>query len=534
MFDRVAAYRRLAWGLREFLKKPLTLEQSYEIIKQGLQNREQNLLAIVKKAIYDNEDSSYLKLLRQAGCEYADFEKMVHSEGIDHTLYQLREEGVYLSHEEFKGEKEVVRGGQAFKFGESDFNNPFLVKHFEIRSSSSRSSGTRVTANFDRYYYQAAQNAVAFDMHGILGSPVLVWQPILPSSAGLPTMLRSIKMGSTPIRWFSQVESRAIKPSLTKRLATYYIVYASRLFGTAFPTPEHVSLEQASKVADYMAEVLKKGKGCVLWTPPSSAVRICQVSKQRQLDLSGATFVIAGEPLTEAKMKEIKVVGANAISMYAIAEMGIIGYGCAGQTAAPDDIHLLKDSHAVIQHRRETPFGGSSVDAFLFTTLLHKAPKILLNVESGDYGVIETRQCGCKVMDLGLTDHIYNIRSFNKLTGEGMTFVGTDILRIIEEMLPAKYGGASTDYQMVEEEDEKGRTRLIILVSPEVGEIDERQLVQTVISELSKGNDVRRMMAEMWSQADMLQVKRQRPFITAAGKLLPLYIQRTKSLTKTP
>jgi hypothetical protein len=528
LFGQAGMYWRLAWGLRKFLREPITLEQSREIIRQRLQNREQNLLAMVKRAIYDNEASPYLKLLKWAGCEYGDFEKMVRSDGIEPALRKIYEAGVYISIEEFKGKKEVIRGGKVFTFKESDFDNPFLVRHFEASSGASRSAGTRVMINFDRYYYNAAHNAVTFAAHGIFGSPIVLWMPTFPSAAGLVALLYLAKMGNLPVRWFSPVEARTIKPSLAKRLATYYAVYAGRLFGAAFPKPEYVDLEQAYKVADCLAEVLKRGQGCVLWTYSNSAVRVCQASRQRQLDLSGTTFVLGGEPLTGAKMKEIRVVGANAVSAYITAEIGIIGFGCAGQTTASDDIHLFKGSHAVIQHRREVPFSGASVNAFLFTSLLHKAPKMLLNVESGDYGVIETRQCGCKLGELGLTDHIYNIRSFDKLTGEGMSFVGTDILRIIEEVLPAKFGGASTDYQMVEEEDERGRTRLTILVSPEVGEIDEGELVQTVLSELSRGNDTQRMMTEIWSQAEMLRVKRRRPLVTAAGKLLPLHIQRAK------
>ena len=154
-------------------------------------------------------------------------------------------------------------------------------------------------------------------------------------------------------------------------------------------------------------------------------------------------------------------------------------------------------------------------------------------MESGDYGVIEKRRCGCPLEELGLEQHIYNIRSFDKLTGEGMTFVGTDILRIIEEVLPAQFGGASTDYQMVEEEDERGYTSLSLSVSPEVGAIDEDELIKTVLTELSKGNDTQRMMTQIWSQARMLRVKRQRPPITAAGKLLPLHIQKAKKPSKT-
>jgi hypothetical protein len=528
LFSQLAAYWRLGWGLRGFLREPITLEQSREIIRQGLQNREQNLLAVVKRVIYANAASPYLKLLELAGCEYGDFEKMVLSDGIESSLRKIYEAGVYITTDEFKGKKEAVRSGKSFRFKESDFDNPFLAGSLKASSSASRSAGTRVTISIDRYYYYAAHDMIVSGAHGILGSPVLVWMPILPSLAGLPTMLRLIKMGNPPLRWFSQVEARTIKPSLTKRLATYYAVYASRLFGASFAKPEYVSLDQADKVAAGMVELLERGRGCVLWTIPSSAVRVCQVAVEGQLDLAGATFAVAGEPLTEAKVKEIRAVGAKAINMYAAAETGVVGFGCAGQTAASDDIHLLKDLHAVIQYRRETPFGGAPVDAFLFTTLLSKVPKILLNVESGDYGVIESRQCGCEVGELGLTDHLYNLRSFDKLTGEGMSFVGADLLRVIEEVLPARFGGASTDYQMMEEE-EQGYTRLALLVSPEVGEIDEAELVQAVLAELSKGKDTQRMMAEMWSQAETLRVKRARPFITAAGKLLPLHIQKLKT-----
>ena len=196
--------------------------------------------------------------------------------------------------------------------------------------------------------------------------------------------------------------------------------------------------------------------------------------------------------------------------------------------SAADDVHLLKDSQALIQHRREVPFAKASVDAFLFTSFLPRATKILLNVECGDYGVVETRRCGCKLEELGFTEHIYNIRGFDKLTGEGMTFIGTDLLRVIEEVLPAKFGGTSTDYQMVEEEDRKGQTRLTIVASPEVGVIDDDEFIQTVLTELRKGRSGQRMMANMWSQAKTLRVKRMSPHTTARGKLLPLHIQKCK------
>jgi hypothetical protein len=528
-FSDVLKYSRLAFNLRGFLSSTIGVEESKQIISAGLLNRERNFLNMVQKGIYQNPTSPYIKLLQMAGCEFGDIESLVNKEGIEVTLKKLLADGVYLSWEEFKGMKEVVRGDRHFQFKDTDFDNPFLVRGLENSSSASRSAGTTIMMNFDRSTYHATHNAVTFAAHGIWGRPIIIWMPILPSGAGLAATFWLAKTGNLPVKWFSPLQSKTIKPALAKRLATYYAVYASRFFGVAFPKPEYVSFEQAYKVADCLAEVLKKGQGCVLWTFANSAVRVSQAAMEKKLNLSEVTFIVGGEPLTPAKAREIEASGAKAVSVYVVVEVGLIGFGCAGQTVASDDVHHCKDLHAVIQHRREISTGTASVDAFLFTSLLSKAPKIMLNVESGDYGVMETRHCGCGLEELGLTDHIYNIRSVDKLTGEGMTFIGTDLLRIMEEVLPGQFGGRSADYQMVEEENKRGYTSLSVLVSPEVGEIDEGKLVKTILAELSKGKDTQRMMAEMWSQGKVLQVKRRRPFVTAAGKLLPLHIQVAKA-----
>jgi phenylacetate-coenzyme A ligase PaaK-like adenylate-forming protein len=231
-----------------------------------------------------------------------------------------------------------------------------------------------------------------------------------------------------------------------------------------------------------------------------------------------------GEPLTPSKAAEIRLAGATAVNMYASSEVGTIGYGCAGATRVCDDIHILEGSQAVIQYERTTPFGGGSVQSLLFTSLHERAAKILVNVESGDYGVLDTRECGCMFGELGLKRHLHTIRSFDKLTGQGMTFVGTDIVRIIEEVLPARFGGVSTDYQMVELEDVGGQTRLDVIVGLNVGVVDEAQVVDLVLDELSKGSDTNRMMAAVWRERQVLRVRRENPHLTSGGKLLSLHI----------
>jgi hypothetical protein len=527
VLDQTKMYWRFAWGLRGFLKEPITLEQCRETIRQRLQNRETNLVLLVKRAIYDNKTSPYLKLLEMAGCEYGDFEKLVKSEGIEPSLKKLAGEGVYISIEEFKGKKDISRGGQVFRFKEREFDNPLLSGHFEARSGGSRSSGTRTIYDYDHLKANLTTYRIAmFDAYNALNTPFAIWAPIMPGG-GPPLVLSITKTGKEPIRWFSPVEKRSFKPSFKNRMGTNFIVYTGRFFGAKLPAPEYVSMDDAWIVAEFIYQVIQQKGSCCLHSYPSLAIRICQTAREKGISLAGAIFFCGGEPITEAKRKEVNSVGAVICPIYVFMEGGFIGAGCLSP-AASDDVHFFKDSFALVQHLREVPHAAASIPAFLFSTLLPSAPKILLNVESGDWGVITARKCGCKFENYGLTDHLYNIRGFDKLTGEGMTFIGTDLVRIIEEVLPGKFGGASTDYQMVEEEDETGHTHMNILVSPELGAIDDSDLINTVLSEISKGMDTKRMMAGVWAQAGTLRVKHLKPFTTARGKLMPLHIQQLK------
>ncbi len=524
--NQVVAYIRTAWSLRAFLREPSTAERGREHIARTLRDRGQSLLRVVKSEVYDNPSSPYLPLLRFAGCEYGDLERMVRSDGVEPALRCLYEAGVYLSNEEFKGRQPVVRGGRTFTFSPDSLTSRFVKGTLQTSTGGSRGPAVSTMLRFDRVAFVSLSYAVVFSAHRLQGLPTLLWMPILPSGAGLTHLLQLCKMRVPPERWFSPVAATRIKPALSKRLATLYVVHAGRLFGARIPSPEYVSGEQVHVVAECLRDTVRRRRGCVVACSPSSAVRACQASRAAGFDLHGVTFVAGGEPLTPAKTAEIRSAGADVINLYAFTEGGIVGFGCAGEKHACDDIHLQQGSLAVIQHVRNTSFGGGSVGAFLFTSLLHRPARVLLNVENGDYGVLETRECGCELGSLGLTQHLHTIRSFDKLTGEGMTFVGTDLVRVIEEVLPSQFGGASTDYQMVEIEDADGRTRLDVLVSPDVGAVDGDEVVRVILAELSKGGDTRRMMAEVWRQGQVLRVKRERPHLTAGGKLLSLHVMK--------
>ncbi|NLE94845.1 MAG: hypothetical protein GX600_04050 [Dehalococcoidia bacterium] len=518
-------YWRFAAGLRGFLRQPLTLERSRTIIEQRLVTREQSFLFILSCAVYTNRESPYYKLLNAAGCDFGDVATVVESEGLEGALKKLCDAGVYMSIEEFKGKQEIVRGSTRFSFRSGAFDNPLLLRQFEGTTGGSRGVGGRTFFDFDHIAYdQAAYQMCLLDAYGLLDAPVVLWRPIAPGG-GPRKVLEYVKMGKTPERWFSPIQSADIRPSVKSRLATAYIVHMSRLCGAHIPSPEYVSLDDAVRVARSIGGLIAERGSCWVNTGVSQAVRVCQAAREDGLRLDGTVFLAGGEPVTEVKRREIESSGARVCPRYVFVEAGYAGLGCLHNDTS-DDVHLLKDSLALIQRRREVPHAGVSVDALLFTTLCATAPKILFNVETGDYATVERRRCGCYLEKMGLPDHLSDIRSFEKLTSHGMTFLGSNLIDVIERVLPSKYGGSSIDYQMLEEEDEAGQTHLYVLVSPDVGEIDEHGLIDTVLGKLAEGEDTHRMMTHVWLESNTVRVRRTRPVTTARGKLLPLHIQK--------
>jgi hypothetical protein len=522
--SHIQKYFQAFFGLRNFLRDTLTLEQCKEIVKIRLEQRDKIFIDIVKREIYGNDRSPYLKLLELAGCEFDDFKSSVIKNGIEKTLETLRQSGVFLTYDEFKGRKEVVRGGKTFKFEQSDFNNSSIYHHLTIKTGGTTGPGVEGTVDFNSYSQTAVDRAILYEIYNLWGVPIAIWFPTLPGCAGIGHLLHSTKIGKVPVKWFSQINSKDMKSSFKYKLQTNGVIYSGRLFGTKFPKPEVVDLNNAVRVAKWVVQMIRDYSGCCIATYPSSAIRVCQAANKEGLDISGTKFIVAGEPVTPVRLNEIKSVGAKAILFYAFAEGGTIGYGCANPIH-DDEVHILSDCISFIQHKRKIQKTDLNIDAFLFTSLLPTARKILLNIEIGDYGIVEYRKCNCGFDKLGYNIHLHNIRSFEKLTSEGMNIAGIHLIKIIEEILPSKYGGDSTDYQILEDEDERGITRVNIIVSPIVGDIDEKDLLRTILSELNSGNN-NTFLPEIFSQSDTLCVKRIRPISTEMGKILPLNIRR--------
>ena len=109
------------------------------------------------------------------------------------------------------------------------------------------------------------------------------------------------------------------------------------------------------------------------------------------------------------------------------------------------------------------------------------------------------------------------------MTGEGVTVLGTECVRILEEVLPREFGGRSIDYQLLEVEDAGHLTRLHLVVSPSVGALDEQRLLARFVLELRSPSTRGRPAPPMWRQAETIKVVRHEPVTTASGKLLPFH-----------
>ena len=61
----------------------------------------------------------------------------------------LREQGVYVTYEEFKGRKPIVRGARSMPVSSRDFDNPYVRRDFTLQTSGSTGLATYVGQSLD-------------------------------------------------------------------------------------------------------------------------------------------------------------------------------------------------------------------------------------------------------------------------------------------------------------------------------------------------------------------------------------------------
>jgi hypothetical protein len=512
-------------GARDFLRERITIHRAKEEIKRDLDTRDERFLDLVRTQIYERPDSPYLKLLKIAGCDLSDLQTLVHRQGIEKTLEQLAAGGVYLTSDEFKGKKEIVRGKEYFRVTPADFVRPDLPAGIVIQSSGTRNRPVRSVVPFDWLAIRAFATGVFFAAHDLFSYSHAIYDAILPGSA-VHHLLVNAKLGKATDRWFARrVPEMTPLHALAHQLTTYLLVLAGKRYGPGFPMPRFIEVEEMERIVRWIEKEKRKKKACYITTIASSAARIARAAWEMGVPLDGTKFNVAGEPFTEAKEETIRKVGASVTSRYSYGGGVSAAYGCANPLHR-DEVHVNQHMLALIRHPTPLAPGGRPIHPLLCTSLYAEAPRMLLNVENGDYATLETRNCGCGLGEAGLTLHLHHIRSFEKFTSEGMNYFYVDLFDLLERVFPSEFGGGPGDYQLVEEEDDNGRTRLTLVVHPQVGSVDEAKLLARLQEGLSAGPWGNRFMSEIWQGAGTLRIKREIPYVSPRGKILPLHIPR--------
>jgi hypothetical protein len=525
--DRLTQTYRLARALPEFFRERITVQQAEEEIKRMLASREERFLELARSRIYGNPASPYLRLLKIAGCEFADLQAHVHRDGLETTLKKLASNGVYLTSDEFKGKKAVARGRESFHVSPEDFQRPDSPPGYAAQSSGTRNRPVRSLRPLDWLALRTFGLCIFFSAHNLFSYSHAVYEAILPGTGGVGRLLHYAKLGIHIDRWFARrVPATGWLERSHHYVNTYLIVGMGKLYGPGVPRPEFIDPGDTQRIVYWILEQQRAGHACCVTTVSSSAARIARMAWKMGASLEGTVFDITGEPFTEAKERTIKQVGAFVTSRYAYGGGIPAGYGCASPVEK-DEVHVNQYILAMIPHPRPLNDHDGKIQPLLLTTLHLAAPTLLLNVENGDYATFLRRDCGCALERVGLKLHLHHIRSYEKFTSEGMNYFYGDLYELFEKILPAEFGGGPGDYQLVEEEDENGQTRITLRVHPEAGEIDQEKLGARLREAMGRGSWGNEFQARVWEGAGTLRIKREVPFASARGKILPLQIKKS-------
>ena len=213
--------------------------------------------------------------------------------------------------------------------------------------------------------------------------------------------------------------------------------------------------------------------------------------------------------------------GLEARPDYGGIEMGQVGEVCVAPAGA-DDLHLMEDMHAVIQPGAEGPARG----------LPRSPPPVLAAPDRPSplpQRLTRRRRDGgrgggaaARWRPTAGRAHLSDVRSFEKLTSAGMTFLDVDVIRILDETLPGRLGGVPGQYQLVEEERPDGRPRVRLLVHPAVGPLDPASGAGDLPGRPGVGLGGDGSMVATWREAGLVEVERRPTMTETIGKILHL------------
>lgn len=508
----------VARGLRRLVKNPVSLDEARDSVRDEVQRRPQRFLASLDRLVWPFPQSPVHRLLDVAGLEAGDVRSLIDDHGLIDTLERLRDHGVYVSHEEYQGRQPIRRGSSSFECSPADFFNPVVPGDYMASTGGTSGGGTPIELSFAWQRRQASQRPIQHAMTQTRGKPATVWLPVFPSAAGFGAVMKNAGGGSPPERWFSQIPTSMSGISDHKATANRFLPLLQSLARTGLPSPEYAPTHAPEPVVTWLVDAVRREGKAMMTGYASSMTAAARWALDRDIDLTGVVAFPSSEPVTAGKLALLREAGIDPHPMYAFTPEGTVAITCS--SCADEEYHVWDQDVAVCTRRRPRGDGGGDVDALLWTSLAIEAPRVFVNVENDDYGVVRHDVgCSCDLGALGLTTRIADIRGMSKVVSGGISLDGELFDHLAEIVLPQYLGGASGDYQFVERETASGDTEVRLRVHPRVGVIDD-ETARDVLARALAESDNGALAAEVWRSGSALTVERGTPVVTPAGKTL--------------
>ncbi len=525
MIEDIRVGTRFLAQLPRFLRAPLSLAEARRKVEERLRIRSERLIGLLDVIGAGSADSPYARLMSACGCTTEDARQLVVEEGVEGALARLLDAGVYLTGDEFKGRVPVARGSVSFTVDPTLLLNPLANVHGLSETSGSRGARTPVPIDFAFIEDHAVNTHLTLEAHG--GREWAHAHYGVPGGTAVTNQLEFAKGDTPPERWFTPVDLAVPGLHPRYRWGSRALWLGSRLARVPLPGPTFAPLDAPEPIVRWLAEVLARGRGHIphVWTFASSAVLVCEAAAVMGVDISGARFTGGGEPTTPARRRAVESVGAVMIPRMGATETDILAYACVDPDAA-DDMHFFHDRHALIQPDGTGVAPPLPAKAMVLTSLLPTAPIFLLNVCLGDQATVVRRECGCPMADLGWRYHLSQVRSYEKLTAGGITLLDSDVIHVLEDVLPGRFGGTSLDYQLVERVDlDTGHAVVQLLVAPHLADVVESDLRDTFLTAVGGGSGGEHLMELLWRHGNVVRVIRETPRRTASGKILHVHVE---------
>lgn len=506
----------LARGLRWIVRNPVTLDEARRVVADEVRRRDERLLTVLDELVWPFPRSPTHQLLVHAGVEPGDLRALVADRGVEGALEALRDAGVYVAYEEYQGKVEARRGSATFSFSPADFFNPVTAGDYMATTGGSRGAGTPVELSFTWQRRQGMKGPILRAMAGVQGARTAIWLPVFPSAAGFGAVMKNAAGGQIADRWFSQVPTDVGGIASHKQLANRFLPMLQTLARTGLPSPEHVPNDDPEPVVRWLQATLARDGMAILNGYASSMVAAARWAAERGIDLTGTMCTPSSEPVTAGKLAALRAAGMRPFGQYAFVPEGIMGMQCPH--CDDEDYHLWGNELALVTRTRPRD-DGTLVPAYLWTSLVEEAPRVMLNVENDDFGgVRHDVDCGCELGRLGLSTRLHGIRGMSKVVAAGITLESDELDRLVELELPARAGGGPGDYQLVEDEGPDG-TRVSLRVHPRLGDVDAGALLDAVRRVLA-GSDNGVLAEKVWMPGGALRILHEPPAATRAGKTL--------------